>query len=177
MFHLVRGKEEFLKLFREVSSTDAESEPAVEGAASLLPPPQLTVAQEKKALLKRLAELEEKEKIDLEAQLREKKEQLEIAQKDFRSQKDKFQKALGKLDSQVTALKSKLSNLNREEGQRVKTLQLEISIMRSDLAMSRGSHCVCVIIRSPPADVTHHQSPTWRLCSTFPCQAYPVSPA
>ena len=57
-----------------------------------------------------------------------------MAQKDFSSQKDKVQKALDKLDSQVTALRNKLSNLNREEGQKVKTLQLEISKLTNEIS-------------------------------------------
>ena len=159
-----KRKEEFIKLFREVSNSESESDPSVEGAASL-PPPQLTVAQEKEALLKRLAELEEKEKLDLESQLREKKEQLEMAQKDFSSQKDKVQKALDKLDSQVTALRSKLSNLNREEGQKVKILQLEISKLTNEISKRKVKESlsrdvegcldcpVCLDVCKPPTQV------------------------
>ena len=164
-----KRKEEFIKLFRDVSSTEAESDPVLEGAASLPPPqPQLTVAQEKEALLKRLAELEEKEKNDLESQLREKKEQLEIAQKDFSSQKDKVQKALDKLDSQVTALKNKLSKLNKEEGQRVKKLQLEISKLTNEISKRKVKESlsrdvegcldcpVCLDVCKPPTQVTFY---------------------
>jgi len=107
-----KNKEEFMKLFKEISS-ESKSEPEMAGAASL-PLPQMTIAEEKEALLKRLAELEEKEKSDLESQLKDKKEQLEIAQKDFRSQKSKVQKELDKLDAQVTALRNKLSILTSQ---------------------------------------------------------------
>ena len=160
-----KRKEEFIKLFKDVEKTEAESDPVVDGAASL-PPAQLTVAQEKEALLKRLAELEEKEKTDLESQLREKKEQLEIAQKDFSSQKSKVQKALDKLDSQVTALRNKLSTLNREEGQKVKTLQLEISRLTNDIAKRKVKESlsrdvegcldcpVCLDVCKPPTQVS-----------------------
>ena len=162
-----KRKEEFIKLFRDVAKTEAESDPVIDGAVSL-PPAQLTVAQEKEALLKRLAELEEKEKTDLESQLREKKEQLEIAQKDFSSQKSKVQKALDKLDSQVTALRNKLSTLNREEGQRVKTLQLEISKLTNEIAKRKVKESfsrdvegcldcpVCLDVCKPPTQVTFY---------------------
>ena len=88
-----------------------------------------------------------------------------MAQKDFSSQKDKVQKALDKLDSQVTALRSKLSNLNREEGQKVKTLQLEISKLTNEISKRKVKESlsrdvegcldcpVCLDVCKPPTQV------------------------
>lgn len=158
-----KNKEEFMKLFKEISS-ESKSEPEMAGAASL-PLPHMTIAEEKEALLKRLAELEEKEKSDLESQLKDKKEQLEIAQKDFRSQKSKVQKELDKLDAQVTALRNKLSTLNREEGEQVKSLQLEISRLNNEISKRKVKESlsrdvegcldcpVCLDVCKPPTQV------------------------
>ena len=130
-------------------SSESNSEPEMAGAASL-PLPLMTIAEEKEALLKRLAELEEKEKSDLESQLKDKKEQVKIARKDFWSQRSKVQKELDKL-------RNKLNTLNREQ---VKSLQLEISRLTNEISkrkVKESLSCldcpVCLYVCKPPTQV------------------------
>ena len=96
--------------------------------------PQMSIAEEKDALFKRLAELERKEKLDLESQLRDKKEQLETTQNDFKSKKSKVQSELNKLEAQVAGWRNVLSKLGKEEKERVQPLQLEISRLTNEIS-------------------------------------------
>ena len=89
--------------------------------------PLMTIAEEKDAILKKLAELEKREKIELESQLRDKKKQLVSTRYYFRSQRSKVQNELDEKWNQIGDLHRTLRELERDEERRVKAEQLEIS--------------------------------------------------
>ena len=126
----------------------------------------LTVSEEKEVLLKRLAELEEKEQGDLEAQIKDKKQQLEKLKTTFKNEKDKTRKEIENLEAKLVTMKAKLANLTTEEETKVKVLQTEINTLVHDVDKKKvkelkendvGScfECpVCLDICKPPAEVT-----------------------
>ena len=95
--------------------------------------PLMTIAEEKDAILKKLAELEKREKIELESQLRDKKKQLVKTRYDFRSQRSKVQNELDEKWNQIRDLRRTLEELERDEERRVKADQLEISRLRKEV--------------------------------------------
>ena len=125
----------------------------------------MSVSEEKEVLLKRLKEIEEQEANDLETKLRNKKIELDQVKKDFKKKKDESKKELEILESQVLALKTKLSCMNKEEEKEVKRLQLDISQLSNDLDKRKvsqnldvaGSGCldcpVCLDVCKPPVQV------------------------
>ena len=127
----------------------------------------LTVSEEKEVLLKRLAELEEKEKGDLEEQIKEKKHQLDKLKTTFKTEKDKTRKEIDSLETKLVTLKDKLENLATEEETKIKALQTEINTLVHDVDKKKikelkenevGScfECpVCLDICKPPAEVVY----------------------
>ena len=125
----------------------------------------MSVSEEKEVLLRRLKEIEEQEATDLETKLRNKKIELDQVKKDFKKKKDESKKELEILESQVLALKTKLSCMTKEEEKEVKRLQLDISQLSNDLDKRKvsqnldvaGSGCldcpVCLDVCKPPVQV------------------------
>ena len=116
--------------------------------------PLMTIAEEKDAILKKLAELEKREKIELESQLRDKKKQLVSTRYYFRSQRSKVQNELDEKWNQIGDLHRTLRELERDEELRVKAEQLEISRLIKEVDKRK----IQVNTYSAQSDGSYHHS-------------------
>ena len=127
--------------------------------------PPLSVEEEKTMLLKRLAELEEKEISDLKTKLGEKKNNFEKERTHFKFKREETQKEIDNLESQLFAAQQKMTNLKKEEEIVLRSLQSEISTLSHDIDKRRIKEIkgldvvgcldcpVCLDICKPPLQV------------------------
>ena len=127
--------------------------------------PSLSVEEEKNMLLKRLAELEEKEISDLKTKLGEKKNNFEKERTHFKFKREETQKEIDNLESQLFAAQQKMTNLKKEEEIVLRSLQSEISTLSHDIDKRRIKEIkgldvvgcldcpVCLDICKPPLQV------------------------
>ena len=161
-----KDNQDFVRLFGD-NIIDVESDQDQAAGAAALVSPTLSIAEEKEALLKRLAELEEKERNDWENQLMEKKKRLNQVKGEFKKQIDDTQAAITDLESQMATLKVKMSSLKKEETKVVRGLSDEITMLTKkidkkkiekvkDLDVEGCLDCpVCLDLCKPPAEVNH----------------------
>ena len=127
--------------------------------------PSLSVEEEKNMLLKRLAELEEKEISDLKTKLGERRNNFEKERTHFKFKREETQKEIDNLESQLFAAQQKMTNLKKEEEIVLRSLQSEISTLSHDIDKRRIKEIkgldvvgcldcpVCLDICKPPLQV------------------------
>ena len=141
--------------------------------------PPLSVQEEKNMLLKRLAELEEKEISDLKTKLGEKKINFEKERTHFKFKREETQKEIDHLESQLFAAQQKMTNLKKEEEIVLRSLQSEISTLSHDIDKRRIKEIkgldvvgcldcpVCLDICKPPVQVNSELSFLFRINLTI----------
>eukprot|EP00092_Neocalanus_flemingeri_P036005 GFUD01039204.1.p1 GENE.GFUD01039204.1~~GFUD01039204.1.p1 ORF type:complete len:586 (-),score=215.93 GFUD01039204.1:142-1899(-) len=113
---------------KEEKKKDDTSAPPALGAVAL--PKKMTVEEEKEALKRRLAELEEDETKSLETRLKENKQNLEKTKTDYRKQRESARAEIFKLEQKIKVLQT-------EEEKKCFELEKEIDKLTSEIDIKK----------------------------------------